>query len=413
METPPDKSISHRAIILSSLAEGRSVIRNFLQAEDPLSTLNAFIQMGVDIENRPEENEIIINGKGLRGLKEPEGIIDCGNSGTTMRLLSGVLAGQPFTSTLTGDKFLLKRPMQRIITPLTAMGAEISSEGGHPPLNIKGGNLNAIQYNSPVASAQVKSAVLLAGLYCDGITTVIEPGRSRDHTERMLKAHGAEITTKGLEVSIKGGAALGPQDITVPGDLSSSAFFITAGLIIPYSGILIKNTGINPTRTGMIDVLKKMGADIMFENTREVSGEPVADIYVRHSKLSGINIDGDMVLRAIDEFPILCVAAAKAKGRTIITGAHELRVKESDRIAAMASELKKMGVTVEELEDGIIIEGKEELNAADMESHGDHRIAMSMIIAGLTAKGETTVGDTDCVNTSFPQFMEILEKLRK
>lgn len=414
VETPPDKSISHRAIMFSSLAEGRSVIRNFLQAEDPLSTLNAFREMGVEIENRAEKNEIIINGKGLMGLKEPEGVIDCGNSGTTMRLLSGVLAGQPFYSTLTGDKFLLKRPMQRIITPLTAMGAEIRSEGGCPPLTIKGGNLKPIQYNSPVASAQVKSAVLLAGLYCDGITTVIEPGRSRDHTERMLKAHGAEININGLEISIKGGTALNPQDITVPGDLSSSAFFIAAGLIVPGSEILIKNSGINPTRTGMIDILKKMGGDIRLENMREVSGEPVADMHIKHSELSGINIDGEMVLRAIDEFPILCVAAAKARGTTKITGAHELRVKESDRIAAMASELKKMGVAVEELEDGIIIEGREDLEpAAGIQSHGDHRIAMSMIIAGLTAKGETTVMDTDCVNTSFPQFMEILEQLKQ
>ncbi|GBE03284.1 3-phosphoshikimate 1-carboxyvinyltransferase 1 [bacterium BMS3Abin09] len=418
--TPPsDKSISHRAIMFSSLAEGESVIRNFLRAEDPMRTLEAFIQMGVDIKDSfqlsalsSQDNEIIVNGKGLHGLKKPEGIIDCGNSGTTMRLLSGLLAGQPFDSTLTGDEFLLKRPMQRVIGPLTQMGAEISSEeGGLPPLKIKGGSLKPIEYDSSIASAQVKSAVLLAGLYCDGTTTVIEPGRSRDHTERMLKALGADIKIDGLQVSITGGAALGPMDITVPGDLSSAAFFIVAGLIVSGSELVVKNVGINPTRTGIIDVLKAMGADIRIENERDVSGEPVADISVSYSELKGIDIGGDMVLKAIDEFPIICVAAAKAKGMTKITGAGELRVKESDRISAMASELKKMGVNIEELEGGIIIEGREDLKPAQVMSHGDHRIAMSMIIAGLTAEGETVVEDTDCVNTSFPGFMQILESL--
>ena len=418
--TPPsDKSISHRAIMFSSLADGKSVIRNFLRAEDPMRTLNAFKQMGVDIKDSSQlsalssqHNEIIINGKGLHGLKEPEGVIDCGNSGTTMRLLSGVLAAQPFPSTLTGDEFLLKRPMQRVIGPLTQMGAEISSEeGGLPPLKIKGGRLKPIEYNSPIASAQVKSAILLAGLYCDGTTTVIEPGRSRDHTERMLKALGSGIKIDGLHVSITGGAALCPMDITVPGDLSSAAFFIVAGLIVPGSELVVRKVGINPTRTGIIDVLKAMGADIRVDNERDVSGEPVADIFIRYSELKGIDINGDMILKAIDEFPILCVAAAKAKGTTKITGAAELRVKESDRITAMASELKKMGVSVEELEDGIIIEGTENLQPAQVMSYGDHRIAMSMIIAGLTAAGAITVSDTDCVNTSFPGFMEMLESL--
>ncbi|MBL7031690.1 MAG: 3-phosphoshikimate 1-carboxyvinyltransferase [Nitrospira sp.] len=424
--TPPsDKSISHRAIMFSSLAEGKSVIRNFLRAEDPMRTLEAFKQMGIDIkeqrsavsgqrsDNGTQTNEIIVEGKGLYSLKEPKGAIDCGNSGTTMRLLSGLLAGQPFDSTLTGDEFLLKRPMQRVIGPLTQMGAEISSEeGGLPPLKIKGGRLKPIEYNSPIASAQVKSAILLAGLYCDGTTTVIEPGRSRDHTERMLKALGGGIKIDGLHVSITGGAALGPMDITVPGDLSSAAFFIVAGLIVPGSELVVRNIGINPTRTGIIDVLKAMGADIRVDNERDVSGEPVADIFASYSELNGIDIDGDMILKAIDEFPILCVAAAKAKGTTKITGAGELRVKESDRIAVMASELNKMGINVKELEDGIEIEGTEDLEPAQVISHGDHRIAMSMIIAGLTAKGETTVDDTDCVNTSFPGFMEMLEKLK-
>ncbi len=410
--TPPsDKSISHRTIMFSSLAEGKSVIRNFLRAEDPMRTLEAFRQMGINIQTT--DDEIVIEGKGLHGLKKPEGDIDCGNSGTTMRMLSGVLAGQPFDSTLTGDEFLLKRPMRRVMGPLTQMGAEISSEeGGMPPLKVKGGTLKPIEYDSPIASAQVKSAILLAGLYCDGTTTVIEPGRSRDHTERMLKALGADVKIDGLQVSITGGAALGPMDITVPGDLSSAAFFIVAGLIVPGSELVVRNVGINPTRIGIIDVLKAMGADIRVENKRDVSGEPAADIAVSHSELKGIDIGGDIILKAIDEFPILCVAAAKAKGKTTITGAAELRVKESDRIAAMASELKKMGAVVKELEDGIIIEGMEELKPAQVKSHGDHRIAMSMIIAGLTAEGETMVEDTDCVNTSFPGFMDMIDKLR-
>lgn len=409
--------------MLSSLAEGKSVIRNFLHAEDPLRTLEAFRQMGIQIElkghgakgmeNRAANDEIIVSGRGLRGLRKPERIIDCGNSGTTMRLMSGILSAQPFPSVLTGDASLRTRPMQRIITPLTEMGASITSEkNGCPPLNIRGSVLRPVRYKSPVASAQVKSAVLLAGLYCDGITTVSEPGKSRDHTERMLRACGVDVRIKDLEVSVKGVAALRPFEITVPGDFSSAAFFMVAGLIVPGSEFLIKNTGVNPTRTGLFDILKLMGGDIILENEREVSGEPVADIRVKYSRLKGIDIGSDMVLKAIDEFPVLCVAAATAEGTTRITGAGELRVKESDRIAAMAAELGKMDAAVEELEDGLIIEGRERLNPAAVQSYGDHRIAMSMIIAGLAAGGGTTVTDTDCVNTSFPEFMEILEGLQ-
>ncbi|MBI5664567.1 MAG: 3-phosphoshikimate 1-carboxyvinyltransferase [Nitrospirae bacterium] len=416
--TPPDKSISHRAIMFSSLAEGQSIVRNFLQAEDPLRTLEAFKQMGIQIEHRTQntehrlaDNEIIIHGKGLNGLSAPQDIIDCGNSGTTMRLLCGVLAGQPFSTALTGDSSLRSRPMKRVITPLTEMGAVIESENGFPPLRIKGGKLTPISYKSPVASAQVKSAIMLAGLYCEGVTTVIEPGKSRDHTERMLKACGVDISLNDLEVSVRGVASLKPMEITVPGDLSSAAFFIVAGLLVPGSEILIRNTGINPTRSGLIDVLNLMGARIKLENERLVSGEPVADLYVKHSQLKGIDIGGDLILRAIDEFPVLCVAAAKAEGTTRITGAKELRVKESDRIASMATELRKMDVKIEELEDGLIIEGREDLKPAAAVSYGDHRIAMSMLIAGLTASGETTVEDTDCVNTSFPGFMDMLKGL--
>jgi 3-phosphoshikimate 1-carboxyvinyltransferase len=367
-------------------------------------------------ENRIQKTEIVINGKGLKGLREPENVIDCGNSGTTMRLLSGVLAGQPFSATLSGDSSLRSRPMQRIITPLTEMGAVISSEkDGFPPLRIKGGNLKAISYESRIASAQVKSAILLAGLYCDGVTSVFEPVRSRDHTKRMLKAAGVEISETGQKVSVQGIAKLNPLDITIPGDFSSAAFFIVAGLLIPDSEILIKNVGINPTRSGLLYILEKMGADINLDNEKVVCGEHVADIYVKHSSLTGVtsgkDFGSEILISAIDEFPILCIAAAKAEGVTTITGAGELRVKESDRIASMGAELQKMGVSVEELEDGLIIEGRKELKPASTQSHGDHRIAMSMIIAGLTASGETTVEDTECVNTSFPGFTDMLESL--
>ena len=416
---PPDKSISHRAIIISSLSEGKSIIRNFLNAEDPLRTCNAFRQMGINIEEGSRvqgfkgSRDLVINGKGLNGLKKPEGIIDCGNSGTTMRLLCGVLAGQPFSATLTGDSSLMRRPMQRVIIPLAEMGAVIQSEKGYPPLAIKGGDLKPIDYKSPVASAQVKSAVLLAGLYCDGITSVSEPEKSRDHTERMLKAAGVNIEIKDLKVSVTGKAKLKPLDTTIPGDFSSAAFFIVAGAIVTDSKILIKNVGINLTRTGLLDILKKMGADITLKNKREVSGEPVSDIYINHSQLKGIEIGGDMIPKAIDEFPILCIAASLAQGTTKITGAKELRVKESDRISSMANELRKMGVEVEELPDGITIKGRERLKAATVQSYGDHRVAMSMAIAGLVADGETIVKDTECVNTSFPGFMEMLKKLQQ
>jgi len=424
---PPDKSISHRSIIFSSLAEGKSIIRNFLYAEDPLSTIGAFRKMGVEIEVRAIHEspvrkgggdvttpvQVIVHGKGLYGLKAPEAAIDCGNSGTTMRLLCGVLAGQPFSVTLKGDASLSRRPMERIMEPLSQMGATFMSDDGHPPLHIQGSKLQPISYRSPVASAQVKSAILLAGLYCDGTTSVTEPEKSRDHTERMLNAAGINIEISGLTVNIKGGNVLNPLDLTVPNDMSSAAFFIAAGAIVPGSELLIRNTGINPTRTGLIEILHAMGADIKLDNRREVSGEPVADIHVKHSNLSGIDITGDMVPKTIDEFPVLCVTAALAQGKTKITGAKELRVKESDRIAAMAAELRKMGVNIEELEDGLIIEGREKLLPAVIQSYGDHRIAMSMAIAGLMADGETTILDTDCINTSFPGFMEILERLQQ
>jgi len=409
---PPDKSISHRAIILGAISEGKNIIKNFLYAEDPLRTIKAFRQMGIEIKGFKGLGNIVINGKGLGGLKEPGEIIECGNSGTTMRLLCGVLAGQPFRATLTGDESLKGRPMQRVITPLTEMGAKITSKaGGYPPLTVEGGTLKAINYKSPIPSAQVKSAILLAGLYCDGITTVEEPDKSRDHTERMLKAQGAGIEIRELSVCIKGKARLNPLDITIPGDFSSASFFIAAGTIVPGSEILIKNVGINPTRTGLLKILRVMGARIEVENEHEVSGEPVADLYVRHSVLKGVTIGGDLILRAIDEFPILCVVASIAHGITKITGAKELRVKESDRIAVMTEELRKMGATIEELPDGVIIEGRERLKGVTLHSHSDHRVAMAMTVAGLVAQGKTIVEDTACIDTSFPGFMEVFKKL--
>jgi len=422
---PPDKSISHRAIILASISEGKSIIKNFLCAEDPLRTVNAFQQMGIEIggvkgsrgQGFKGSEDIVIYGKGLDGLKNPLDIIDCGNSGTTMRLLCGVLAGQPFRATLTGDESLRKRPMQRVITPLTEMGARIISKAGYPPITIEGGSLKPINYRSPIASAQVKSAILLAGLYCDGVTTIHEPDKSRDHTERMLKAQGADIKIEGLTIKVQGFKdlkvkGLRPLTITIPGDFSSASFLIAAGIIVPGSEILIKDVGINPTRIGLLKILEIMGAPIRIENKGKQSGEPVADLYVRHSPLKGVTIGGDLVLRAIDEFPILCVAASVAEGVTKITGAGELRVKESDRIASMARELRKMGVSVEELKDGIIVTGRERLKSVTVQSYGDHRVAMAMAIAGLVADGETIVQDTACVDTSFPGFMEMLRKLQ-
>jgi 3-phosphoshikimate 1-carboxyvinyltransferase len=414
---PPDKSISHRAVIFASLATGESIIRNFLFAEDPVRTLEAFRAMGVEIRDTSSGGTgriLTVRGSGLYGLSAPSGPIDCGNSGSTMRMLCGVLAGQPFTAELHGDASLTRRPMNRVIAPLTEMGGSFRSQiGGYPPLTINGGELHPISYSSPVASAQVKSAILLAGLYCNETTSVAEPGKSRDHTERMLKAAGADIAVRNLDVSIRGGRSLAPQEYTVPGDFSSASFFIVAGAIVPGSEIMIRDTGINPTRTGLIEVLRLMGADISIENRKEVSGEPVADIRVKHAPLRGIEIGQDLVLRAIDEFPIICVAAAKAAGATEITGAEELRVKESDRIASVASELRKTGVIVEELKDGLIIEGRENLLPAETLSHGDHRIAMAMAIAGLTVKNESTVDNADCIKTSFPEFMAILDELTK
>ena len=434
---PPDKSISHRAIILSSISKGKSRIKNFLRAEDTMSTLNAFRKLGVEITevsppthpspSRGEgkgggeiskllhpKSELIIHGKGIHGLKEPEDVIDCGNSGTTIRLLSGVLSGNPFLSILTGDDSLRLRPMGRVIKPLRLMGAEITAraEDKYPPIVIRGKQLNPIKYNMPISTAQVKSAILLAGLYAGGETEVIEPVKSRDHTERMLPSYGAEIKVDGLGIKIKGNAELKARDVVVPGDFSSAAFFIVAALLVEDSDVMIKNVGINPTRTGLFDVLKSMGAKIKLLNIRDVSGEPVADIHCKSaSGLKAVNITKDQIPALIDEFPILCIAATQADGTTTIRGAEELRVKESDRIKAMATEMRKMGVEVEEFKDGLSIKGNTLLKGASIDSYGDHRIAMAFSIASLIAKGKTIINRVSAVNISFPGFFEILGKL--
>ncbi|HAK89716.1 MAG TPA: 3-phosphoshikimate 1-carboxyvinyltransferase [Nitrospiraceae bacterium] len=413
---PPDKSISHRAIMFASIAQGKSVVKNFLRAEDPISTMNAFRSMGIEIEEKAG-NELIIHGKGLYGLKEPFDVIDCGNSGTTVRLISGILSGNPFFSVLTGDDSLKQRPMARVIAPLKEMGAGISARDGdkYLPIAIKGRRLKAIDYRMPVASAQVKSCLILAGLYADGTTAITELQKSRDHTERMLKSMGADIQIDDLVIKVKGRSGdmgLRPIDVTVPADFSSAAFFIAAALMVPNSEILIKNVCVNPTRTGMLEIIKNMGADVRVENVRDISGEPVADIHCKGNvNLKSVKIGKDIMPSLIDEFPILCVLATQAEGVTEIRGAEELRVKESDRIKAMATELKKLGVEVEEYPDGISIKGKASLKGNVVESYHDHRIAMSLAIAALAAEGTTTINNSSCVDISFPGFFEELKRI--
>jgi 3-phosphoshikimate 1-carboxyvinyltransferase len=357
----------------------------------------------------------VIRGKGLHGLCEPFDVLDCGNSGTSIRLMSGLLAGQNFFSVLTGDKYLRARPMGRVIEPLRRMGASIFGrcDGSKAPLAITGQSLRGFSYASPVASAQVKSALLLAGLYADGVTEVVEPSLSRDHTERMLRYFGADIEPLARGARVRPGRELVANEVVVPADISSAAFFIVAALLVPGSELLITGVGINPTRTGILDILWMMGADIQLLHEREVSGEPVADLLVRSSSLKGIEIGGELVPRAIDEFPIISVAASRASGTTVLRDAKELRVKETDRIAAMACNLAKAGVDVHETDDGMIIVGNEYFNGCTVDSFGDHRIAMSMLIAGLAANGTVTVSDVDCIATSFPGFLSLLEAVAR
>ena len=402
---PGDKSMSHRSMMLGALAEGTTRVTGFLEGEDALATQSAFRAMGVDIK-RIGEGEVLVHGVGLHGLKPPASALDLGNAGTGMRLMCGLMAGQPFDTVLTGDASLCSRPMGRVIDPLRLMGAEITAEeGGRPPLAISGGKpLQGIHYDLPMASAQVKSCVLLAGLYAEGRTSVTEPAPTRDHTERMLRGFGYEVSNDNGVISLEGGGSLKAADIDVPADISSAAFFLVAASITPGSDLLLTHVGINPTRIGVLNILNLMGADITLKNQREVGGEPVADIRVRYAPLQGIEIPEEQVPLAIDEFPVLFIAAACAEGRTVLRGAEELRVKESDRIAAMAEGLCTLGVNNEVLDDGIIIEGGGSIGGGEIRTHMDHRIAMAFAIAALRAEKEIFVLDCDHVATSFPGF---------
>lgn len=407
---PGDKSISHRAVMFGSLAEGDTEVTNFLQGADCLSTIDCFRKMGIDIENTPER--ILIHGRGLHGLSAPDSTLDVGNSGTTTRLISGILAAQPFPVTLTGDASIQKRPMRRIIDPLSMMGADITSVNGNDcaPLRITGGPLKGIHYHSKIASAQVKSAILLAGLYADGITKVTEPAVSRNHTEIMLNYFGASVTTEGTTASVYPNPVLTGQKIRVPGDISSAAYFIAAGLLVPGAEILIHNVGINPTRDGILKVAQAMGGNITYLNTN-YDGEPTADLLVKHSALHGTAIEGAIIPTLIDELPIINVMAACAEGTTIIRNAEELRAKESNRIDVMVDYLSAMGCDITGTEDGMIIEGGKPLHGITIDPHMDHRVAMSFTIAALVAEGETKITDSDIVTVSYPNFYEDLHKL--
>lgn len=409
---PGDKSVSHRSVMFGSIAKGTTEIHNFLQGADCLSTISCFRSMGVDIEN--QGTSVIVHGNGLHGLKKPQSVLDCGNSGTTTRLISGILSAQDFSVTLTGDASIQKRPMKRIITPLSMMGADIRSLNGNDcaPLEITGSPLHGIHYSSPVASAQVKSAILLAGLYADGETRVTEPNLSRNHTELMLSCFGADVHTEDTTAIIQPAKELFGQKVLVPGDISSAAFFIAAGLMVPNSEILIRNVGINPTRDGMIHVCREMGADITLLN-KKTDGEPTADILVRSSSLKGITISGAVIPTLIDELPMIAAMACFAEGETIIKDAAELKVKESNRIAVMTENLKAMGADVEETEDGMIIRGGKLLHGAVIDSKLDHRIAMTFAIVGICADGETEILGAECVNISYPQFYEDLKQLKE
>ena len=407
---PGDKSISHRAVMFGSLAEGTTEISNFLQGADCLSTIDCFRKMGVDIENTPDR--ILIHGKGLHGLSAPSDVLDAGNSGTTTRLISGILAAQPFETTLTGDASIQKRPMRRIIEPLSMMGADISSVNGNDcaPLRIVGGPLHGIHYHSKIASAQVKSAILLAGLYADGVTKVTEPTVSRNHSEIMLNYFGASVNTEDTTVTIYPKPVLQGQKVTVPGDISSAAYFIAAGLLVPGAEVLIRNVGINPTRDGILKVARAMGGNITYLNVNH-DGESTADLLVRHSALHGITIEGEIIPTLIDELPIINVMAACAEGTTIIRNAEELRAKESNRIDVMVDYLSAMGCDITGTDDGMIIEGGKPLHGITADPHLDHRIAMTFAVASLIADGETKITDSDIVTVSYPNFYEDLHRL--
>lgn len=415
LSVPGDKSISHRGIMFGAISNGITEVTNFLQGADCLSTISCFQRLGVSIENNG--SRVLIHGKGLHGLTAPSQTLDVGNSGTTTRLISGILAGQSFETTLDGDSSIRKRPMKRIFSPLSQMGAEFQcwnrdyfpdilkpSDTGCAPFTVQGGALKGIHYHSPVASAQVKSAVLLAGMYAESDTSITEPVLSRNHTELMLSAFGAQITSTGATASIKPEPVLNGQKIQVPGDISSAAYFLALGLITPHSEILIKNVGVNPTRSGILTVAFAMGGNIELLNERTISGEPVADILVKTSTLHGTTIGGSLIPTLIDEIPIIAVMAAFAEGQTVIQDAQELKVKESDRIAVVTENLKAMGGSIVPTEDGMIIEGGKPLHGANIHTYQDHRIAMAFTVAGLNASGQTTLDNENCTAISYPSF---------
>ena len=410
---PGDKSISHRSIMLGSIAKGNTEVEGFLQGADCLSSIACFRKMGVEIENNGDK--VLVHGRGLRGLKAPDSILDVGNSGTTTRLMSGILAAQPFVSTVNGDASIQKRPMKRIITPLSQMGADIRSLRGNDctPLEIHGTNLHGIHYDSPVASAQVKSAILLAGLYADGETSVTEPEVSRNHTELMFEEFGVDIRTEGKSVYVKPADELYAKKVIVPGDISSATYFLVAAAITPNSCVTVKNVGINPTRDGILRVLSDMGADVTVEKTSGEIVEPTADVTVRTSDLKGCVVGGEVIPTLIDEIPAIAILACFADGETIIKDAAELKVKESNRIDVMVDNLKKMGADIEATEDGMIIRGGRPLHGAVIDSHLDHRVAMSFAVAAMNAEGETEITGAECVDISYPGFYEDMRKLVK
>jgi 3-phosphoshikimate 1-carboxyvinyltransferase len=415
VSVPGDKSLSHRAIMLASLADGESSIRKWLPAGDTQATLETMQALGVKIEVNSREPiawDLLVHGQGLHGLRSPEGVLDCRNAGTCMRLLSGIVSGQSFSLTLDGSPQLRKRPMSRITNPLRQMGAKITDQDGRAPLHFDPSNLEGITYSMPVASAQVKSAVLLAALYADGPTEVIEPGPTRDHTERMLQAMGVDVEITGAMKRINGPQErLSILNMTVPGDFSSAAFLMVAASIVPHSDVTITDVGINETRTGLLSILDDMGAGIVISKRTTSGTEPTAEVRTRFEELHSANVSGDKVVRAIDEFPVWVVAATQAAGQCVLSEASELRVKEVDRIALVASEMSKMDARVEEVDDGLVIRGPTRLKGGDVDSHGDHRLGMALAIAGLAATGPTTVDNADCISDSFPQFVETLQAL--
>ena len=413
IHVPGDKSISHRAVMLGALAHGKTKIDGFLPGADCLQTIACFRQLGVEIE-QPTPTEVVIEGRGREGFIEPATPLDVGNSGTTIRLLLGILAGTPFHSIILGDQSIAQRPMKRVVEPLRQMGAQIDGrqDGNYPPLSIRGGALKGIHYMSPVASAQVKSCLLLAGLQAEGETTIIEPSLSRDHTERMLRAFGVHLTSASGKVKISGGQILNGQYVRIPGDPSSAAFFWAAALMVPGSSITVRDVGLNPTRTGILDIFQQMGAHVDIQQKEEWCGEPVGDVTVSGEKLRGIEVKGEMIPRLIDEIPLLAVVATQAEGITTIKDAGELKVKETNRIRAMVTELTKLGANIEETEDGRKITGATPLSGGICKSYGDHRIAMSMAIAGLAAQEEVIIQGAEVVNISFPGFYKQLIQLQ-